>query len=125
MERKPENCPNCGSTSIADIRYGLPAFGPELDYARAEGHVVLGGCIVSEGQPRWYCHACGAWLGASAKWREEQAAIERDCAEGAERERREREDRERRGCGDDGDCPNCGFCYAFDGALCSHCGWTG
>lgn len=57
---KPDSCPQCGSSKIADILYGYPHFGEELDRDIAAGKIVLGGCIHYEGaSPEWRCTMCG------------------------------------------------------------------
>ena len=51
-------CPECQSTNIAPIAYGLP--GPEMSESALRGEIVLGGCMVDT--PRWYCRDCeSAW----------------------------------------------------------------
>ena len=57
---KPEICTHCGSSRIANILYGLPGFSKELREDLDEGRVVLGGCMVSEDNPKWACADCGA-----------------------------------------------------------------
>jgi hypothetical protein len=63
-DRKPRGgwhqrgCPKCGAESPAWILYGLPAFTPELKAKLKAGKIVLGGCLVEEGQPTWHCNAC-------------------------------------------------------------------
>ena len=55
-EHRPETCPNCGSTQIADILYGLFAGDPSEEmYGRK---VVLGGCCVRD--EVWTCTDCNA-----------------------------------------------------------------
>ena len=54
--RKPSRFPVCGSTRVVKIAYGLP--GPELAAAAQRGEVALGGCCVSDYDPRWYCADC-------------------------------------------------------------------
>ena len=67
---KPETCPECGSNRIADILYGLPHYGyPDLRRDLDEGRIVLGGCLVESGQPRWFCMSCRVPLGTSPEWR--------------------------------------------------------
>jgi rRNA maturation endonuclease Nob1 len=52
-------CPSCGSESVAEILYGMPAGGPALEQSLASGRVVLGGCVVSGGEPDRRCNECG------------------------------------------------------------------
>ena len=53
---KPEKCPECGSTHILEIMYGFPAH-IAVEQERA-GKIILGGCIVDEGNPKWRCIEC-------------------------------------------------------------------
>lgn len=53
--RKP--CPKCGSLDIVPIMYGLP--GPEGMEAARDGKIALGGCCVTDHDPRKRCKACG------------------------------------------------------------------
>ncbi len=50
-------CPACGALQSIPIVYGmLPA---ELGRQAAAGKIHLGGCCVSDSNPKWYCRACG------------------------------------------------------------------
>lgn len=52
------NCPNCKSTSVAEIFWGYPG---NLDSIREQldkKEIVLGGCIVSDHDPKWECNLC-------------------------------------------------------------------
>jgi hypothetical protein len=55
--RQPR-CPSCGGRRVAEILYGLPAFDEELDRNLRAGHIVLGGCCVSDRMPQWRCGKC-------------------------------------------------------------------
>lgn len=65
---KPKRCPNCGSTQVARIQYGEPAFDAKLEREMAEGRVVLGGCCVTDDDPSWQCVDCGEQM-----WRTQQS----------------------------------------------------
>lgn len=52
---KPERCPACGSDRIVEIVYGLMEDPRE---AVERGELILGGCLVGPGSPRWGCGAC-------------------------------------------------------------------
>ena len=52
-------CPQCLSTSVARILYGLPAFTPELEEQLEKGEVHLGGCVISDDDPEYHCNGCG------------------------------------------------------------------
>ncbi|MBE1534691.1 hypothetical protein [Actinomadura algeriensis] len=60
----PPACPHCGGAPIP-IVYGLP--GSDLFEEAERGKVVLGGCVVWEGNPRWHCSACGHGFGGTAQ----------------------------------------------------------
>ena len=52
-------CPQCKCRNIAQIIYGMPAFSEELEHDLDSGKIVLGGCLVSEGDAEWRCADCG------------------------------------------------------------------
>jgi len=56
--QKPATCPHCGSSRVADILYGYPAFSEALEQDLAAGRITLGGCCVSDDDPVWRCTAC-------------------------------------------------------------------
>ena len=58
-------CSECGSEQCAEILYGRVAETEQLREALRSGRVVLGGCLVHEGMPRWRCLDCGT------EWAEE------------------------------------------------------
>ena len=51
-------CPRCGSTDVASILWGYPAFGEQLERDLDEDRVVLGGCILEDDSPKWHCNNC-------------------------------------------------------------------
>lgn len=52
-----EVCPKCYSEKeVIPIVYGYP--GKALMEQAQKGLVLLGGCIVCDEDPRWYCQAC-------------------------------------------------------------------
>ncbi|MCL1831070.1 MAG: hypothetical protein FWG21_06530 [Oscillospiraceae bacterium] len=55
---KKIKCPSCGSYEIAKILYGLPYFNDDLKKKLEAKEIVLGGCIVYEGNPEFYCNSC-------------------------------------------------------------------
>ena len=59
-------CPHCGDKSPAPILYGMPAFGPELEQKIADHKIVLGGCVLIEGAPEYYCFHCKKEFGSPA-----------------------------------------------------------
>ena len=50
-------CPKCGSRSAAGIIYGYPS--AETREIAERGEIVLGGCIIRESNPKWFCKNCG------------------------------------------------------------------
>ena len=51
-------CPECGSTEVIPIVYGMP--GLDLMQAADRGEVALGGCVIVEGfDPTHSCRVCG------------------------------------------------------------------
>ncbi len=51
------DCPECGSTDIVRIMYGLPTI--ETEQAAQRGEVALGGCVINAAQPERLCRTCG------------------------------------------------------------------
>jgi len=58
QEPLPAKCPNCGDGRVARIAYGEPAPSEELTRAIEAGEIVLGGCCVFQGSPKWQCLTC-------------------------------------------------------------------
>jgi len=55
MDARPETCSHCGG-AVVRIAYGYP--NANLMDAAERGEVILGGCIVDDGNPRWQCTQC-------------------------------------------------------------------
>lgn len=55
--RKPRKCPACNSSRIADILYGFPDFSV-LQKDIDAGRITLGGCCVTDDDPKWQCLDC-------------------------------------------------------------------
>jgi hypothetical protein len=49
-------CPKCKSKKVVPIVYGMPS--TEMLEKLNRDEVALGGCVVIDGQPKWYCNAC-------------------------------------------------------------------
>ena len=49
-------CPSCNSENVATIAFGYPS--PEMINAAERGEIVLGGCCVTEDDPKWHCKDC-------------------------------------------------------------------
>lgn len=58
MSEKKPNCPKCNSKNIAWILWGLPADMKSLKKELDQGKIVLGGCLVSNNDPKWECNDC-------------------------------------------------------------------
>ena len=56
-------CPKCGSRKIAPILYGMPAFDEEMQRKIENRELYLGGCCVSDSDPRFHCFECGKDFG--------------------------------------------------------------
>jgi len=54
-----ESRPLCGSTRVARILWGLPAWSDDLQAALGAGRVALGGCVVGPLDPDRSRNACG------------------------------------------------------------------
>ena len=52
-------CPKCGGTDIAMILWGLLDFDSELENKLKEKKIVLGGCCVTNNDPKLECNDCG------------------------------------------------------------------
>jgi len=58
-------CTKCGSTNTAEYLYGLPKFDDNLQKELDEKKIVLGGCMVSDFDPKYKCNNCNADFGYS------------------------------------------------------------
>lgn len=52
------NCPNCNKTWIAEILWGLPGDITAIEEELEKKEIVLGGCIITEHDPKWKCNLC-------------------------------------------------------------------
>jgi len=59
-----KKCPKCGSTRVAPILYGMPAFDEEMERQLSNEKLYLGGCCVSDWDPEYHCFACGKDVGS-------------------------------------------------------------
>jgi hypothetical protein len=74
----PPKCPECQSTRIARVVYGLPHFTPELEDELEEQVVVLGGCVIFDESSRWQCVNCGHRWGHAARETELEEGAKND-----------------------------------------------
>jgi hypothetical protein len=51
----PPSCPRC-QKAMVPVVYGYP--GGDMFQAAERGEIVLGGCLVYDGQPAWSCTSC-------------------------------------------------------------------
>lgn len=72
-ELRPSRCPSCNSPQVAAILYGMPIFSDKLERELDSGRVVLGGCCVWDGMPKWQCVDCHEEWGAIAFAKDEEA----------------------------------------------------
>lgn len=49
-------CSKCGEAEVIPIVYGMPTY--EAFHRSQTGEFALGGCVVSDGDPRWLCPKC-------------------------------------------------------------------
>jgi len=51
------NCPECGKSWIAEILWGYPDM-KVIEDKLEKKEIVLGGCIVTNHDPKWECNNC-------------------------------------------------------------------
>lgn len=81
-DNKTRNCPQCGSSNVAEILWGMPAYDEELEKKLADGSVVLGGCCISPADPDWHCNDCGCEFGDRLDAYERLKEMKRDKLKG-------------------------------------------
>ena len=53
------NCPNCNSSSFAEIFWGYPGdFDESMQNDVERKEIVMGGCLVTDHDPKWECNVC-------------------------------------------------------------------
>ena len=60
-------CPRCGSTQIARILYGMPAFDEDLVAQINAGKIHIGGCCITGFDAKYYCNDCKKKFGETAQ----------------------------------------------------------
>jgi hypothetical protein len=55
------SCPKCSSVDRMPIVYGH--WGVDDFEASRRGEVMIGGCVMELGMPRWHCRQCGERYG--------------------------------------------------------------
>jgi len=58
MEESILQCPSCNNKNIATIFWGYPSDMSEFEKEIDEGKIVLGGCLVTDHDPKWECNSC-------------------------------------------------------------------
>ncbi len=51
-------CPSCSKEWIAEIIWGYPADMESLEEELERKDIVLGGCLVTNHDPKWECNNC-------------------------------------------------------------------
>ena len=51
-------CPNCGKSWVAEIFWGYPANMDSMEESLEKKEIVLGGCYVTDHDPKWECNEC-------------------------------------------------------------------
>jgi len=52
------NCPECGKSWIAEICWGYPPDMITIEEKLERKEIVLGGCLVTDHDPKWECNEC-------------------------------------------------------------------
>ena len=52
------NCPKCNSPNVAKIFWGYPGNLDSMKEELDKKEIVLGGCLVSDHDPKWECNEC-------------------------------------------------------------------
>ena len=58
MEESILRCSLCNNKNIATIFWGYPSDMKELEKEIDERKTVLGGCLVTDHDPKWECNSC-------------------------------------------------------------------
>ncbi|MCP4121120.1 MAG: hypothetical protein GY751_05155 [Bacteroidetes bacterium] len=54
MKRFTKKCATCKSNDqVVPVMYGMP--GPKMQDDAYAGKIKLGGCLIGENDPKWYC----------------------------------------------------------------------
>jgi len=51
-------CPECKSKNVAWIQWGFVEITESLERELDQGKITLGGCCVSDNDPKWECNDC-------------------------------------------------------------------
>ena len=58
LEEWELKCPNCRKTWIAEIFWGYPGDIDSVEEELSKKEIVLGGCLITDNDPRWECNNC-------------------------------------------------------------------
>ncbi len=58
MTESPHLCPSCKSKDVAKILWGYPASTSSLKESLKKKEIVLGGCLITDHDPKWECNSC-------------------------------------------------------------------
>ena len=58
MSEIGHTCPECNGTNIALILWGYPGNMDAIKEELEKGKIVLGGCLVTDHDPKWGCNVC-------------------------------------------------------------------
>jgi hypothetical protein len=58
LEEGKLKCPKCDSSSVAEILWGYYTDVNSLEDALEKKEIVLGGCCVTDNDPKWECNEC-------------------------------------------------------------------
>ena len=57
-ENESLQCPKCNRKNIALIFWGYPGDCDSIEEQVERKEIVLGGCIVTDNDPKWECNEC-------------------------------------------------------------------
>ena len=55
---KENSCPKCLGKWMAEIFWGYPGNFEEMEIHVERKEIVLGGCIITDNDPKWECNLC-------------------------------------------------------------------
>lgn len=58
MGEKKLKCPKCEKSWIAEIFWGYPSNIESFEDELEKKEIVLGGCLITDSDPRWECNNC-------------------------------------------------------------------
>ncbi|MCR5352919.1 MAG: hypothetical protein K6D98_01280 [Clostridiales bacterium] len=76
-----KKCPKCGSNKTASIVYGLISPDEETKRALENHEIILGGCCISDEDPKFYCFDCAKEFGTPPFYTDETGVFKKDLRE--------------------------------------------